>query len=261
MVACESMTTLEITSARNPKYQQWRSFTSTPENPDCPWIALENPKAIVDISKKIQIDLLLHSHESPLVKSLLPQSRKNVRLSASLLRRLSQVIDGGEIIAFFQKPIYTWENVTRRILYLETLQDPGNLGTLFRTAQATGLFTIVTSPRSVSAYNSKVVRASSGALFHVPFLEKISLDTLRKRGYNLLALVPSSETDIFSVSPEDPTAFLVGNEGSGLSPKAVAASERKISIPTRPGVDSINAAVAGSILMYHIYRGVTHHEI
>ena len=255
------MTTLEITSARNPQYQQWPSFTSAPENPSCPWIALENPKAIVDISKKIKIDLLLHSRESPLIKSLLPRSRKNVRLSASLLRRLSQVVEGGEIVAFFRKPTYTWETVTRRILYLEMLQDPGNLGTLFRTAQATGLFTIVTSPLSVSAYNPKVVRASSGALFRVPFLEKISLEALHKRGYHLLALVPSSETDIFSVSPGNPTAFLVGNEGAGLSPSAIAASERTISIPTRPGVDSINAAVAGSILMYHIYRGVTHHEI
>lgn len=257
----EFMKTLEITSARNPQYQRWRSFTSTPENPDCPWIALENPKAIVDISQKIQIDLLLHSHESPLVKTLLPRSKKNVRLSASLLKRLSKVVDGGEIIAFFPKPIYTWADVTRRILYLETLQDPGNLGTLFRTAQATGLFTIVTSPGSVSAYNSKAVRASSGALFRVPFLEKINLDALRKHGYHLLALAPSSETDLFSVSPENPTAFLVGNEGAGLSPSAIAASERKISIPTQPGVDSINAAVAGSILMYHIYRRATHHEI
>lgn len=252
----EPLTLPAITSAQNQHFKRWRSFTSSPQDPACPWVLLESPRAILDASRTVPISLLLHSGDSPLLETLLPRCRKHVRLSPSLLKRLSQVVEGQGVLAFFDKPAFVWAEMTQQILYLETVQDPGNLGTLLRTAQATGLFSVVTSPQSVSVFNSKVVRASSGALFRVPFLENITARELRRRGHTMLALVPSGGADVLTQAPEGPTAFLLGNEGNGLSQEALQASDLRVSLPMRPGVDSVNVAVAGSILMYHTYRRI-----
>ncbi len=241
-----------ITSAQNPRFQLWKSYIQSPEDPDCPWIAVEGPKPALELSSN-SIALLLYSDEKSIAPILRSQARSRVRLSSNLLSRLSRVRSHQGVIAFLEKPVWSWEDVSEWILYLEGIQDPGNLGTLLRTARATGLFSLVSDLGTVSFFNSKIVRASSGALFQVPFLEGVPLGELKRRNYQVIAASPSGRESLFDQQFAPRSAFLLGNEGRGLTPEVLELSDAVFGIPMQTGSDSLNASVAGSLIMYHVY--------
>ena len=158
------------------------------------------------------------------------------------------------MLAFFEKPAWKWEDLTPWVLYLDQLQDPGNCGTLLRTAQATGMFSVVTSPRSVACFNSKVVRASAASLFAVPFLEGLKLEELRDRGYALSAATLQEGQSLFEARLEPPQAIVIGNEGSGPTQSTLAMTDGRFHIPMQEHSQSLNAAVAGSLIVYEVFR-------
>ncbi len=245
-----------ITSPQNSAFKRWRSYIRSPADPDCPWIAVEGRKQALDLSRKHRIELLLYSTDDSIAPILSRQSPPTFRLQSSLFSRLSRVRNPQGLIAFFQKPVWNWVDASEWILYLEGMQDPGNLGTLLRTAQATGLFSLVTSHGAVSFFNSKVVRASAGALFQVPFLEGVSLSELRRRHYRIIAACTSSQESLFDRQFAPRTAFLVGSEGRGVTREALEMSDDALRIPMETGSDSLNASVVGSLIMYQVYRSV-----
>lgn len=226
-----------------------------PERENCPWIPIEGCKQIEELSGQRPIELLLFSEASESqIQSLLPLSRQSQRLSPSLLRSLSSVEASQQVLAFFEKPSWDWRDVTPWVLYLLRLQDPGNLGTLLRTARATGIFSVATSPKSVSCFNSKVVRASAASLFAVPFLEGIEAHQLKERGYHLWAAMPQGGQSLFEARFRSPMAVLIGNEGAGLEASVVTAAEDHLHIPMQASCESLNAAVAGSLILYEVFR-------
>jgi TrmH family RNA methyltransferase len=142
-------------------------------------------------------------------------------------------------------------------LILEDLQDPGNVGALIRSAEAFGVQQIILTPGSVNPWNPKVVRASAGSVFRMPITRSTIPETkswLRDLGIPLIAAVAQSDASalIFDMPLRAPKAFMIGNEGAGLSTEALAQAEALIHIPC--AVESLNAAIAGSILMYEALR-------
>ena len=242
-----------ITSARNPRFRLWKSYLQAPEDPDCPWIAVEGPKQALDLSLQHRIALLLYSDENSVAALVSRQAPPRVRLPLDLLSRLTRVRSHQGLIAFFQKPVWSWEEISKWVLYLEEIQDPGNLGTLLRTARATGLFSLLASPGAVSFFNSKVVRASGGALFQVPFLEGIPLGELKRRNYRVVVVCPSAQESLMEREFTPRTAFVLGNEGRGVSGEARESCDGALRIPMEPGSDSLNASVSGSLIMYQVY--------
>lgn len=250
-----SLSVSVIESRQNQRYKQWQKYVSHPEKEECPWIPVEGWKQVRDLASERPVELLLFSDpEDPRLKLLLPRSRESFCLSPRLLQRLSTVEFSQGVLAFFQKPFWRWQDLTPWVLYLYRLQDPGNLGTLFRTARATGMFSLVTSPKTVSCFNSKVARASVGSLFAVPFLEGITAGGLKRHGYRLWAATPEGGKPLFEVHFEPPTAVLIGNEGGGLEASVLALTEKKIHIPMQPQAESLNASVAGSLILYEVLR-------
>lgn len=141
------------------------------------------------------------------------------------------------------------------------VQDPGNFGTLIRSAEAFGASGVIALPGTVSVWNSKALRASAGSAFRIPVVaEKASLvfAALAQRQIPILAAVPASaDPDAIPCSRADlagPVAFLVGNEGSGISAELLERTAGCVSIPTPGPVESLNAAVAASILLYEASR-------
>ena len=242
-----------ITSSQNPRYKLWKSYIQSPEDPNCPWIAIEGPKQALDLSRKHKIELLLYSADDSIAPFLSRQAPPTARLQSGLFSRLSTVKSHRGFIAFFKKPVWNWMDASQWILYLEGMQDPGNLGTLLRTAQATGLFSLVTNHGAVSFFNAKVVRASSGALFQVPFLEAVPLAELKRRNYRIIAACPSGQEGLFDGEFAPRTAFIVGNEGRGVTREALEMSDEAFRIPMEPGSDSLNSSVVGSLIMYQVY--------
>ena len=244
-----------IESRQNPQYKLWKKYIAHPEKEDCPWIPVEGWKQIQELSAQHPIELLVLSEGAERgIKDLLPRSAQSFQLPSALFDSLSALDSSQQILAFFEKPAWKWNDLTSRILYLHQLQDPGNLGTLLRTARATGIFSVVTSPHTVSCFNAKVVRASAASLFSVPFLEGIEAGELKSRGFHLWATTPQGGKSLFETSFESPLAIVIGNEGQGLGAAVLELAEHLLHIPMQPQVESLNAAVAGSLILYEVFR-------
>ena len=137
------------------------------------------------------------------------------------------------------------------------LQDPGNLGTILRSADAFGAAGIFLTEGTVSPYNSKVLRGSAGSIFRLPFLQISSAELiplLRARGVRLLATSSHQGTPLQQVSWTPPLAVFIGNEGAGLSRELAHQMDETLVIPQAEQVESLNAGVAASIVLYEAAR-------
>lgn len=143
-------------------------------------------------------------------------------------------------------------------IVLEDMQDPGNLGTVFRTGEGAGVDGIIMSGRTVDVYNPKTIRSTMGSVYRVPFLyaEDIcaAIRTLQQHGICVYAaqLKKSKSYDMFDYRKG--TAFLIGNESNGLKEETAECADAYLRIPMEGRVESLNAAVASSILLYEAYR-------
>ncbi|MBR1693406.1 MAG: RNA methyltransferase [Lachnospiraceae bacterium] len=141
---------------------------------------------------------------------------------------------------------------------LEDLQDPGNLGTILRTAEGAGIEGVIMTENTVDIYNPKTIRSTMGSLYRVPFfvtedIRKV-LQKLKEQDFAVYAahLDGKSCYDTFSYTGK--CAFLIGNEGNGLKESTAALATDYVKIPMEGSVESLNAAIAASLLMYEAYR-------
>ena len=150
------------------------------------------------------------------------------------------------------------------LLALENLQDPGNLGTIVRSAEGAGVSAILLSPGCVDIYAPKVTRSTMGSLFRVPFVLSEDfpgdLNELKRRGITRYAAVLEKSRVYTEPDYQSPCAFLIGNEGNGLTREAVAAADERIRIPMGGKLESLNASVAASLLIYEARRQRTNGE-
>ena len=144
------------------------------------------------------------------------------------------------------------------LLILEGLQDPGNLGTIFRTSEAAGVTGIIMSRDTVDIYNPKTIRSTMGSIYRVPFIYSedlyTDLDKLRAHGISVYAAYLTGSVSYDKCDYRSDTAFLIGNEGNGLSDKALSHSDTRVRIPMEGSVESLNAAVSAAVLMYEAHR-------
>lgn len=161
-----------------------------------------------------------------------------------------------------RQPSYSLEELLAQpsplFVLLEDLQDPGNLGTIFRTAEAAGATGVIMSSHTADLFNSKTIRATMGSVYRVPFLYADSLEvvinTLHKSGIKIYAAHLKGEVYYDTFSFREPTAFLIGNEGQGLCRETADLADAYLKIPMEGKVESLNAAVAASLLMYEAHR-------
>jgi TrmH family RNA methyltransferase len=141
-----------------------------------------------------------------------------------------------------------------RLVVLDALQDPGNVGTILRTAAALGASAVIAMPGTVDLWNAKVVRSAMGALFHtVAFSSTWSdLDAFRARNEVVLWGADVSGAPLETLEPPSRVALLVGNEGAGLSEQGRARVEQFASLPISSTVESLNVAVATGIFLYQL---------
>jgi RNA methyltransferase, TrmH family len=147
------------------------------------------------------------------------------------------------------------------IMVVAGLQDPGNLGTILRSAEAFGSAGVVLGEGTVSPFNAKVIRASAGSLFRLPVIvgktaggmEEISVQ-LRAQGVRLIAASSHKGTPLDQTNLTSPSAIFIGSEGSGLPRNLLAQADELIAIPHTTQVESLNAGVAGSIVLYEAAR-------
>jgi TrmH family RNA methyltransferase len=137
------------------------------------------------------------------------------------------------------------------------VQDPGNLGTMIRSAEAFGAAGVLVGAGTVSPYNSKVVRAAAGSLFRLPVLAvelPALLANLQERGLRLLATSSHKGTRVDEADLTGGVVVLIGNEGAGVPRELLRQMEAQVAIPHKPQVESLNAGVAASIVLYEAAR-------
>ncbi len=146
---------------------------------------------------------------------------------------------------------------TCRLLLLEAIQDPGNMGTLIRTADAFSFDGIILTDSCASVWNPKTVAASMGSLFHIPLFEEVggvrrTLNLLRQAGFEILATALTGEDLAVAGNFNPRLALMLGNEGSGLSAEALEEADRVLRIPMPGRTESLNVASAGAILLWEL---------
>ena len=191
----------------------------------------------------------------------IPEGTEAETVSDSCFKAMCETVTPQGVIALVKMPEYDTEkliNNASSLLVLEDLQDPGNLGTIMRTAEAAGMDGIILSDTSVDLYNPKTVRATMGAIFRMPAVYvkdiKETVRTLNVKGFNTLAAHLSATHDYTKADYSGKTAVLIGNEGNGLSEELTALAAEKIIIPMDGKAESLNAAVAAALCMYEIKR-------
>ena len=157
--------------------------------------------------------------------------------------RLEEILDAGE------NPL---------IMVLETLQDPGNLGTILRAGEGAGITALVMDESTADIYNPKVIRSTMGSIYRVPFvyvedLSKACL-AMKEKGIRLFAAHLDGAVSYDEADYTGPCAFLIGNEARGLKDETAALSDCRVKIPMAGQVESLNAAVAASVLMFETAR-------
>lgn len=182
-----------------------------------------------------------------------------------VFKRISDTMNPQGILAvvkkkeLFIKDMLEAKSQDRKLfLILEDIQDPGNLGTIIRTAEGAGVSGVIMSEKTVDIYNPKVVRSTMGSIFRVPFIYVDNLadvaDTLKKSGIKLYAAHLKGSRNYFKMDYSKPSAFLIGNEGNGLSHALAEKADALIKIPMFGQIESLNAASAATILMYEALR-------
>lgn len=166
------------------------------------------------------------------------------------------------ILCLVRMPSYSLEEVLAGerplCMILEDLQDPGNVGTILRTAEGAGVTGILLSRSTVDVFNPKTIRSTMGSVYRMPFayIDDLCdvLPELKARGIMTYAAHLKGENAYDGEDYSKGTAFFVGNEGNGLSEHLSRETDRLIRIPMEGKVESLNAAIASSILMYEVYR-------
>lgn len=168
------------------------------------------------------------------------------------------------VAALAQMPEWTWEGAAQShapaaplFVILAGLQDPGNLGTILRSAEAFGATAVVSLPGTVCAWNPKAVRASAGSVFRVPVLSTTvheCFTRLRVAGVRVLTTALEGAEPAPAMNFTGPAAFIIGNEGNGVADEIAAQADATVTIPCPGPVESLNAAVAASVLLYEASR-------
>ena len=143
-----------------------------------------------------------------------------------------------------------------RVVVIDSVQDPGNLGAIVRTAAAAGFDAVVTGPGTADLWSTRAIRASAGTLFALHMAKRVdlesSLDLLRVAGHSVLATDVRGETSVYQVEIEKRMTLVVGSEAHGLSETIIDRTDAMIRVPMGPLVESLNVAVATGIVMYRM---------
>ncbi len=183
-------------------------------------------------------------------------------LSDTVFQHVSDTKTPQGILCVVQQKKYEIEELLKlenpHFIVLDNLQDPGNLGTIVRTAEGAGVNAVFLSKESVDIYNPKTIRSTMGSVYRMPvvYVDDLLelLDTFKKKGIKSYAAHLEGEKAYDKENYQTGTAILVGNEGSGLRDEVAAHADVWVKIPMQGQVESLNAAIAASILMFEVYR-------
>ncbi|WP_263357490.1 TrmH family RNA methyltransferase [Acidicapsa ligni] len=252
-----------VQSKQNTRVKELRSALLRPARTDAEAVAIEGVNLLAEaIRSNIAIETIFiaQGHEALLDELEIAGSIEILALPAEVLASAVSTETPQPIAALVRRPTWNWQQLlTPRalLIVLAGVQDPGNLGTILRSAEAFGATGAISLPGTVSHWNAKAVRASAGSVFRLPLLTAPLgeyLAKMRQSNVQTFAAMAHQATPLDQADLTGPIAFLIGSEGNGLSAEIAAEADARITIPCPGPVESLNAAVAASILLYEAAR-------
>lgn len=252
MIVIESKNNSLFKNIKKLKEKKYRNQSST--------YLIEGLRFVDEAFKSgVEIETLLFTEEFREKHSEFLENRnvkEEVVLSNSLLKELSFTGTPQGVMA-----IVAMENKELKdgdiVVLVDKVQDPGNMGTIIRTAHAVGAAGIITTKGTVDIYNDKTLRSTMGSIFYLPVIEDDNLEkihSLKDKGFRLVVSSLQGKNDFFNEDLSGKTIIAVGNEGNGVSDEVYDVSDIKVKIPMPGNAESLNVAVATSVMLYEKIR-------
>ncbi len=238
---------MKISSINNAKVVYWAKLKMKKYRDIEHLFIVENEHLVEEAIKKgIVIEIITtDKYES---------SYPTYEVTPEIMKRISSLIAPPKVMAVCKHIVPS--DISGNVLLLDRIQDPGNLGTIIRSAVAFGFKTIIVSNDTVDYYNDKVIRSSEGMLFNINIIRSNLLDMielLRSKEYSILGTDVREGYDLRNLKKEK-LAIIIGNEGQGMNIDLQHVCDGFINIPMSKNCESLNAAVAASIIMYEVFH-------
>ncbi len=242
---------MKINSVNNSRVKQWVKLKKKKYRDEYQEYLVEGDHLVEEALKASQVKTILS------LDVLNIAGVECIQVTHEIIDKLTQVDTPQPIMAICKKKAEEQINLSgKKFLLLDQLQDPGNIGTLVRTAYAFNFDQVIFSEGSVDLYNDKFIRASQGACFHIDCIKKDLkevVQTLKQQGISIYGTSLENGQDIQTIEPTLPVALILGNEGNGVSKELLDSTTKNIYIPIS-GAESLNVAVAGGICMFYFNK-------
>lgn len=250
-----------IQSTKNDKVKRWKKLLSKKGRDRNNQFLVEGEHLVEEAHRAGVIDELIVSQQYRSGKQLeeLTDLYDTYLISREVERVISDTETPQGIFAVCKQFPVQKDFQGRRFLLIDQVQDPGNIGTMIRTADAAGIDMVILGEGCADVYNPKVLRAAQGSHFHVP-IQKGNLfewtEALQKLGIPVYGTALDRSDMVTAVEPGGPFALIVGNEGKGVDKELLSRTTRNLYIPIYGKSESLNVAVATGILLYYL-RGIS----
>jgi RNA methyltransferase, TrmH family len=245
-----------IDSIQNGNVKNWRKLHTKKERDKVGKFLVEGFHLVEEALKAEAVETVLMTEDTTFPATWKMDNTDVIIVTKEIMQALSETETPQGIIAICQKSDVADVNLQGgTYLLIDAVQDPGNIGTMIRTADAAGVSAVIIGNGSVDVYNSKAIRSTQGSLFHVPVVKgdlqewigKLQENGIKVYGTSLHEAKPYQEVKI-----DGPAALIVGNEGSGVQEEVLAMTDENLYIPIHGSAESLNVAVASGILLYYV---------
>lgn len=241
-----------IESVNNLKIKQIAKLHARKERKKTGQFLLEGFHLVEEAAKSnIDIEMILTVNPDKLTEVMVENSKQQYEITFKIAEKLSQTEAPQGIYAVCNMP--SIDDVTlNRAVYLDRIQDPGNVGTIIRTADAAGIDAVIIAKGTVDIYNDKVLRASQGSVFHIQVIEMDFEEARQKVDGKVMGTSLENSVDYHQVEKTDSFLLVLGNEGQGVDQAILDQTDINLYVPIHGKAESLNVAVCAGILMYHL---------
>lgn len=255
-----------ITSTKNPRVAAAAKLKKRAFRDREARFLVEGAQVTVEAIDAGRVEVLFHTTDEhgrmdPIVERARESGVRTEAVTQQVVEHLTSTVTPQGIVGvatYMDVPLAELAPDPSLVVVLSAVRDPGNAGTILRSADAAGADAVVFGEASVDVYNAKTVRASAGSLFHLPVVRNApvaeALETLRGRGMQVLATAGEGELSIYEVDLSAPTAVVLGNEAHGVDPAVRAHADATVRVPIRGGAESLNLAAAAAVTLFEAVR-------
>ena len=246
-----------ITSKNNDTYKFLKGLLEKKHRQENELFMVEKP-VVIEEARDFEIEYLAVSEsafkENKFENILKRVEEKNIYVfSDKIFKNLCDAVTSPGILAYYREIHRDFDRTSGKFLYLDDIREPGNLGGMIRSADAFGLDGLIISPNSCDLYNPKTVRSSMSSIFRVP-IYFMSREELVNLDFNIIATSLENSRSTRDYEFKDKDIVVIGNEAKGVSDFLMSHAKEFLNIPISPNVDSLNANVAASIIIYEMMK-------